>query len=157
MTKLHNWRYHHEAPNDLNYAVSDVYEFSVLSYLIQLSSDCDVIYPSQTTLIEKCMVSHGKLNLALISLESKGYVTRKRTSIEKSTEYIINYDTIQSAIISNTPIKETEEKARREISEVAKDHMAKRRVLKSPELTNDVIRIAEYAKVNRCTGEIINE
>lgn len=151
------WKYYHATPNDLNYAVSDVYELSVLTYLIQLSSDYDVVHPNQTTLKEKCMVSNGKLNMALKALESCGYITRKPSSIEKATEYIVNYDTIQSAIISNTPIKETGEKARREISEVAKDHMAKRRVLKSPELTNDVIRIAEYAKVNRCTGEIINE
>lgn len=129
----------YKVPNDLHYAVLDVYEFTVLSYLLRLHNGSENNpYPSQSKLQTVCKVGNNKLNAVLKNLETRGLIDRIPQKRNVTTQYVINSEAILSAIRNNTPTAEASELARKEFTEYQRDRMALQRVLGSKQLTEKV-------------------
>lgn len=127
----------YKVPNDLHYAVLDVYEFTVLSYLLRLHNGSESNpYPSQFKMRTVCKIGNSKLNSVLAHLEDRGLIIRIPQKRNTTTQYVINSEAILSEIRHNTPTAEASELARREYSERQKDAMALKRIISKPELAH---------------------
>ena len=136
------WEYYYEAPDDLYRVMSNPFELAIMTYLIQLGSGLDKIHPSEETL-RLGLMSKMSVKEAKKSLRDKGFISWKATIPSKlSCEYTIHYDAIRLAILKSIDNNTLGGRAKREMTEAAKDSYATRRVISKPHLTRKVIAIA---------------
>jgi hypothetical protein len=106
-----------KVPNDLHYAVKNVYEYAMLSYLLRLRNGTNKHpFPSFKALQLNGLMGRRKAILTEQSLMDKGFISVENTPF-KSNTYTVHIDVILRAIRQNMPTEELTKKANRELKE----------------------------------------
>lgn len=150
-----NLDYTYRTPNDLHLIVHNPYELVILQYLIQLSSGCSKIYPSEQTL-RLGIMSRDSVKKSIDALKEQNLISVKFMGYPNANEYTVNLDVIRHEILSRYSNKELSDKDKKVYSEAQKQAMAKRTMTKNPELMNDPATINGLVIVDKSNGVIQN-
>lgn len=106
-----NNNYYKQANNIFNLKLKPN-QFTILSYLVRMSNECDNCYPSMNNISEMCCVSKSTVVRVIGELEEAGYIS---VNIDNTFNiYTINYDVIETT--NNRKSKEESKRSRRSIT-----------------------------------------
>jgi len=145
-----------KVPNDIHLIVNNVYEYSILLYLLRFANGNNK-HPtiSLTGLRMNGLMSRQKAITTIQSLESKGYVSHTKRNYQ-SNEYSIYMDKILRDIRLAQSGKTIEDKAAKEYNDQQKDMMALRRINRNKDLLIKANSVNGIKAIDEKTGEILN-
>lgn len=140
-------------------AVKNTYEYTVLSYLMELCGKEGETHPSYLTLAQGLM-SRSTAVRACDYLEEEGYITRTARQGGRygndSNNFTIHLDAIHCAILKNTTIEDVAKIAKRQRSLAERKAITKRMNVMYPELAHESEGLMGNPVYNGKTGEKLN-